>query len=250
MDMFEVIGQKDEYSSEEEISIKTEDSMDIPTTVTIVEEDGTTSVVDDASIVTDPGPNNPIQFGQSSSGVTYRVVNIPEEPVFQTATGVQVISPGVNGQYYVLGSQNVIGRPVAARPQIIDARSLGRVSIAKAAHRDEKKRATHNEVERRRRDKINGWITKLSKIVPNAEEGSKMSQSKGGVLAKAFEYIQELRSTNIRLASTLKEHENTAEELDALRQDIAELRRENMMLKQQLGPTEDDSTVIITTSDD
>jgi len=52
------------------------------------------------------------------------------------------------------------------------------------------------------------------------------------------------------LASTLKEHENTAEELDALRQEITELRRENMMLKQQIGPTEDDSTVIITTSDD
>lgn len=75
-------------------------------------------------------------------------------------------------------------------------------------------------------------------------------QSKGGILAKACEYIQELRSTNIRLASALKEHENTAEELDALRQELAELRRENVMLKQQLGPTEDDSTVIVTTSDD
>lgn len=69
-------------------------------------------------------------------------------------------------------------------------------------------------------------------------------------MAKACEYIQELRSTNIRLASALKEHENTAEELDALRQELAELRRENVMLKQQLGPTEDDSTVIVTTSDD
>ncbi len=54
-------------SDEEEISIKNEDSMDIPTTVTIVEEDGTTSVVDDASIVTEDSPNTPIHFGQSSS---------------------------------------------------------------------------------------------------------------------------------------------------------------------------------------
>lgn len=75
-------------------------------------------------------------------------------------------------------------------------------------------------------------------------------QSKGGILAKACEYIQELRSTNIRLASALKEHENTAEELDSLRRELAEMTRENFMLKQQLGPTEDDSTVIITTSDD
>lgn len=34
-------------------------------------------------------------------------------------------------------------------------------------NRDEKRRATHNEVERRRRDKINSWILKLSKLVPD-----------------------------------------------------------------------------------
>lgn len=33
--------------------------------------------------------------------------------------------------------------------------------------RDERRRATHNEVERRRRDKINNWIAKLSKIIPD-----------------------------------------------------------------------------------
>ena len=76
-----------------------------------------------------------------------------------------------------------------------------------------------------------------------------MFQSKGGILAKACEYINELRTTNIRLATTLKEHENTAEELDALRRENTELKRENNMLKQQLGPTEDDSTVIISTSE-
>lgn len=46
--------------------------MDIPTTVTIVEEDGSTSVVDDASIVTEDG-ETPIQFGQTpSNGETPR----------------------------------------------------------------------------------------------------------------------------------------------------------------------------------
>jgi upstream stimulatory factor len=33
--------------------------------------------------------------------------------------------------------------------------------------RDERRRATHNEVERRRRDKINNWIMKLGKIIPD-----------------------------------------------------------------------------------
>ena len=36
--------------------------------------------------------------------------------------------------------------------------------------RDEKRRATHNEVERRRRDKINNWIIKLSKVVPDCQQ--------------------------------------------------------------------------------
>jgi hypothetical protein len=36
--------------------------------------------------------------------------------------------------------------------------------------RDEKRRATHNEVERRRRDKINNWIDKLAKMLPECEQ--------------------------------------------------------------------------------
>ena len=68
----------------------------------------------------------------------------------------------------------IIGRTISPRTaQIIDARSIGRMSgVGKAAVRDEKKRATHNEVERRRRDKINGWINKLAKIVPSCNDDS------------------------------------------------------------------------------
>lgn len=36
--------------------------------------------------------------------------------------------------------------------------------------RDDRRRATHNEVERRRRDKINNWIMKLSKIIPDCSQ--------------------------------------------------------------------------------
>ena len=36
--------------------------------------------------------------------------------------------------------------------------------------RDEKRRATHNEVERRRRDKINNWIERLAKMLPESEQ--------------------------------------------------------------------------------
>uniref|UniRef100_A0A673HDZ3 BHLH domain-containing protein n=1 Tax=Sinocyclocheilus rhinocerous TaxID=307959 RepID=A0A673HDZ3_9TELE len=44
--------------------------------------------------------------------------------------------------------------------------------------RDERRRAQHNEVERRRRDKINNWIVALSKIIPDCSiDGTKI----GGV---------------------------------------------------------------------
>jgi len=143
--------------------------------------------------------------------------------------------------------------------QIIDARTLGRVS-SKAIVRDEKKRATHNEVERRRRDKINGWINKLAKIVPTCVEensnNSKIGQvlqnsSKGGILAKACEYIHELRNTNIRLAGTLKDHESTLEDIATLRRENMDLRRENTQLRQEFRIVDDEeaTTVIITTSD-
>jgi len=49
------------------------DSMDLPTTVTIVEEDGSTSIVEDASvssILTDAGPNSSIQFSHTQGGAT------------------------------------------------------------------------------------------------------------------------------------------------------------------------------------
>ncbi|XP_021945548.1 upstream stimulatory factor 1 isoform X1 [Folsomia candida] len=236
-----MIDTSDDDDSHEEIEI---DPMEIATTVTIVEEDGSTSVVEGAqvsSVVSDAGPNSAIRFGHSSNGnVTYQVV---ANDNYHQSSGLQLLNNGSGGggQYYVVSS----GVP---RSQVIDPRNFGRV--VKANARDDKKRATHNEVERRRRDKINGWIGKLAKIVPScADEAVSKNQSKGGILAKTCEYIGELKSTNCRLAASLKEHQNTAEELDALRREVSELRKENMMLKQHLGPTEDDSTVIITTSE-
>ncbi|XP_053209992.1 transcription factor EB-like isoform X2 [Panonychus citri] len=76
--------------------------------------------------------------------------------------------------------------------------------------RDEKRRATHNEVERRRRDKINNWITKLADIVPDcAQDRTKQGQSKGGILAKACEYINQLVKENAKLKEIIKENERT-----------------------------------------
>ncbi|CBY22611.1 unnamed protein product [Oikopleura dioica] len=60
---------------------------------------------------------------------------------------------------------------------------------------DMARRQQHNEVERRRRDKINTWINKISKVVPDcSDDHTKQGQSKGGILAKAYEYILELQT--------------------------------------------------------
>lgn len=108
--------------------------------------------------------------------------------------------------------------------------------------RDEKRRATHNEVERRRRDKINNWITKLSKIIPEtgASEvkgnGHYDGQSKGGILAKACEYITELRESNqkLELALAVKEQKVVSQSLEALKQKNASLEKENQVLRDLL----------------
>lgn len=86
--------------------------------------------------------------------------------------------------------------------------------------RDDRRRATHNEVERRRRDKINHWIMKLGNIIP--ADGSAMEigtsgrptiaaiegQSKGGILSKACEYVQMLQEKQQTKRYIWNIHEN------------------------------------------
>lgn len=106
--------------------------------------------------------------------------------------------------------------------------------------RDERRRATHNEVERRRRDKINNWITKLSKIIPenNSTEmkgnGHYEGQSKGGILAKACEYIVELKDDNQKLDLYIKENKQLSQNLEILKQQNLALERENRSLREML----------------
>lgn len=146
------------------------DPMEIATTVTIVEEDGTTSVVEGAQVVSDPGRYVGSPTTTSQQQVTYQVVTTED-----IGSYVQSAQPTVQlggSQYYVVSG-------AVARPQVLDVgRSLGRYSVVqKGSARDDKKRATHNEVERRRRDKINGWISKLAKIVPScADESASKNQ--------------------------------------------------------------------------
>jgi len=73
--------------------------------------------------------------------------------------------------------------------------------------RDDMRRKQHNEVERRRRDKINTWIAKLAKIIPECGDTEmkdvKSSSSKGAVLAKCYQHIMHLQRDNEELVKKI-----------------------------------------------
>ncbi|XP_073673346.1 upstream stimulatory factor 1 isoform X3 [Garra rufa] len=101
--------------------------------------------------------------------------------------------------------------------------------------RDEKRRAQHNEVERRRRDKINNWIVQLSKTIPDCTiDSTKTGQSKGGILSKACDYIQELRQSNSRLGDELNSLDRLKMDNQLLRQEVEDWKSKNQILRSQL----------------
>ncbi|XP_073511845.1 upstream stimulatory factor 2 isoform X1 [Phyllobates terribilis] len=167
-----------------------------------------------------------------------------------TAVSVQTTDPALTqagGQFYVMMTpQDVIPagtqRTIAPRTHPYSPKMDGN-----RTPRDERRRAQHNEVERRRRDKINNWIVQLSKIIPDCNtESSKTGagvidplfsgsqQSKGGILSKACDYIRELRQTNQRMQETFKEAERLQMDNEMLRQQIVEQKNANALLREQL----------------
>ncbi|XP_063054540.1 upstream stimulatory factor 2 [Engraulis encrasicolus] len=139
------------------------------------------------------------------------------------------------GQFYVMMTPPDIHQ--SGTPRTIAPRTHPYTTKVEGTRtpRDEKRRAQHNEVERRRRDKINNWIVTLSKIIPDCSlDSSKSGASKGGILSKACDYICDLRSANQRLQEGFKEVERIQLDNELLRQQIEELKSENCLLRAQL----------------
>jgi len=150
-------------------------------------------------------------------------------PFVSGASSASVVSnDGSGGPFYVM---------MAPSQELVSAASTQRNvrEVVPRVARDER-RATHNEVERRRRDKINSWIIKLAKVVPDcAQDHTKQGQSKGGILAKATEYIQELSMENSRMQEIVKENELLNNELDAVRSQFVDAKNENRRLRSLLA---------------
>ncbi|WAR04310.1 USF1-like protein [Mya arenaria] len=154
--------------------------------------------------------------------------------VVATSQAEAVALAGQAGQFYVMMSpQDVLQgqRNIAPRNTFQPKMEGGRTS------RDDRRRATHNEVERRRRDKINNWIVQLSKLVPDcSSEHTKGGQlgSKGGILSKACDYINELKQANMRYSENLKDVERLNVDHELLRQQVEDLKNENLILRSSL----------------
>ncbi|XP_063755271.1 upstream stimulatory factor 2 isoform X2 [Eleginops maclovinus] len=205
------------------------------------------------AVIQNPFSNGGSPGGETVGGET-RFAYFPATTVSDgTAVSVQATSdPTIaqaGGQFYVMMSppevlQTAAPRTIAPRTHTYTA-DLGESEMLQhgssnwkvegpRAPRDERRRAQHNEVERRRRDKINNWIVTLSKIIPDCSIDSRTGASKGGILSKACDYIRELRQSNQRLQESYKEVEQVEMDNELLRQQIEELKNDNALLRAQL----------------
>jgi len=147
---------------------------------------------------------------------------------------------GSPGQYYVMLPQTS-GRLMEVPNNGINrvlGYDSGSMPLSNPNRSDHQRRQQHNEVERRRRDKINTWINKISKVVPDcSDDHTKQGQSKGGILAKAYEYILELQQKIAALSQghniydkeevdlLIQERNNFKSEVDSLRIENEQYRR-------------------------
>ncbi|KAF7669659.1 hypothetical protein LDENG_00159070 [Lucifuga dentata] len=194
---------------------------------------------------------NPFSNGGSPAGETVGGETLSDGTA--TAVSVQATTDPTlaqaGGQFYVMMSppevlQAATPRTIAPRTHTYTA-DLAESEMLQhgnanwkvegpRAPRDERRRAQHNEVERRRRDKINNWIVTLSKIIPDCSVDSRTGASKGGILSKACDYIRELRQSNQRLQESYKEVERVEMDNELLRQQLEELKNDNALLRAQL----------------
>ncbi|PAA64595.1 hypothetical protein BOX15_Mlig023615g1 [Macrostomum lignano] len=106
------------------------------------------------------------------------------------------------------------------------------------------RRLSHNEVERRRRDKINALIGQLAELMPPISNGQMAGSGtsngastnccapKSAVLDRAVAYFDKVRREGDRLTS---ERDCLRARLDQLESKSSNLRKENAQLRQQLG---------------
>ncbi|XP_034832578.1 upstream stimulatory factor 2 isoform X2 [Maniola hyperantus] len=175
--------------------------------------------------------NSTYCFKDITGTVAYKLVQIPEE---ESSTRMSTHSPtnGLpSGEFYVISNPVQVYGTTAPQKKVIRRSPQIEKTITKK--RDDKRRATHNEVERRRRDKINTWIGKLAALIPHS--GLPDSASKGGILAKACDHITELTEKQKKLEKLEVDNDKLVLEILRLNKELTELRNENTSMRLQLA---------------
>lgn len=191
------------------------------------------------AVIQNPFSNGGSPVGEAVGGET-RFAYFPATAVSDGAVSVQAAADPTltqaGGQFYVMMTPPEVLQAGAQRNLTAPhTQQFSTKMDGPRTPRDERRRAQHNEVERRRRDKINNWIVTLSKIIPDCSmDSTKTGASKGGILSKACDYIRELRQSNQRLQESLKEVERIQVDNELCRQQIEELKSENALLRSQL----------------
>ncbi|XP_045592720.1 upstream stimulatory factor 1 isoform X4 [Procambarus clarkii] len=167
--------------------------------------------------------------GSPGDSAETRLALIASSDVPTDGSSAVVVS---GGQFYVISDVLTNSTPRNLAPRTSESVMSPRLG---GSTREEKRRVTHNEVERRRRDKINTWICRLAKIIPDCPEAHSKSsqQSKGGILAKACDYISELRVHNEQLTERIKETHRREMDFELLKQEVEVLKNENAALKNE-----------------
>ncbi|KAM4590153.1 upstream stimulatory factor 1 isoform 2-T3 [Fundulus diaphanus] len=165
----------------------------------------------------------PASIADGSAGTMVTTVQASDTLLGQTTP---------TGQLYVMMSPQEV---LTASNQRTIAPRTQPYQEAPRASRDEKRRAQHNEVERRRRDKINNWIVQLSKAIPECNiDYTKTGQSKGGILSKACDYIKELRQSNMKLGEDISVLDRLRVDNQLLRQEVEDWKSKNQILRNLL----------------
>ncbi|XP_032688708.1 upstream stimulatory factor 2-like isoform X2 [Odontomachus brunneus] len=239
----------------------------------VKDDSGTGIVIEEAEFVDceEPVGEDDMRYQET---LAYRVVQVNstalqsaneiELPVSQPGNNtVQVLTSPLNGQFYIVGNANDVFTTAQTSRSLVPRATTLQIETSRNCttglkKRDDRRRATHNEVERRRRDKINNWIAKLGKIIPECNASTTIgisssgeaktnyeTLSKGGILAKACEYIGELRATNQNLNQCLQENEKLRQDITALKQLITQLKHENHQLRSQITTSTGNSVEVV-----
>lgn len=116
----------------------------------------------------------------SSIPVNTTLSSSAEEKVSSStpSSNTKVYAPPSAGQYFVMMSpSDVTSSSTLAQRAVARLPLSSRPTVASGNVLEDRRKQTHKEVERRRRDKINTWISHLAELVPECSSDIKLTES-------------------------------------------------------------------------